>query len=413
MDTNWLSVGGVEVVNSARVRAYAAGCGGTSLGCACPGLAQAIEGQDYPGYGEDPVLDSAPWVDPIMPESGDFLGVLGLTAEGLQAGTASRTPTDLALGGANIGAVRYTSREISWTVTLVARTQAGMAYGLAWLEAMLVGDDGCFGTEACIFAWCPTDEADGNRAVRHLFDVGLLEGPTVTETLNTGSVWLSTVEFTLVAGNSYLYGEPYIQLGNDSGVRDIITVPPGGIGADCPDAPTCPSDPFCPPPPLPPLPPTPTDPCWPLTGFQAQRVMYTVPPGGVARIYSTVPVIRIQSGSAPLRRISVRFYENGAGADCSRWTDRCQACGEANIASIPAGSHLVMDGRQQRTQLDCSGGEGLAVTEPVPFGPNGGLFQWPVIDCASGLCIEVLWQRQGAAQDVTVEIDMVARQAVV
>lgn len=412
MDTNWLSIGGVEVINSARVAAYAAGCGGTTIGCSCPGLPQAIEGQEFPGYGESPQEDEAPWYDPIVPESADFLGVLGLQAEGLQTGTVTRTPVDLALGGANIGAPRYGSREVTWTVTLVARTQAGMSYGLAWLESTLVGDDGCFGTSACVFAWCPTDEADGDRAVRTLFDVGVLEGPTVTETLNTGASWFATVEFTIVSGNPYLYGDPYIRLPNDSGVRDIVRVPPGGIAAECETVATCPTDPFCPPPPLPPLPPVPQDPCWPLTGFQAQRVMYTVPPGGVARSYSTVPVVRIHSGSAALRRVSVRFYDNSTGADCSRWTDRCQACGEANISFIPEGAELVLDGRQQRTQLDCSGGRGLAISEPVPFGPNGGLFQWPVIDCASGLCIEVLWQREGAAADATVDIDMVPRTAV-
>lgn len=412
MDTNWLSIGGVEVVNSARVASYAAGCGGTTIGCVCPGLAQAVEGQDFPGYAESPVDDDAPWFDPIVPESADFLGVLGLEAEGLQTGTATRTPVDLALGGANIGAVRYRAREVAWTVTLVARSQAGMAYGMAWLESSLVGDDDCYGSPGCVFAWCPEDEADGDRAVRHLFDVGILEGPTVTETLNTGQSWFSTVEFTLMIGNPFIYGDPYIKLDNDSGVRDIVRVPPGGINVNCEPVLPCPTDPLCPPPPLPPLPPVPQDPCWPLTGFQAQRVMYSVPPGGVARAYSTVPIIRINPGSAPLRRVSIRFYDNPTGADCGRWTDRCQACGEANISFIPTGAELVLDGRQQRTQLDCSGGRGLSITEPVPFGPNGGLFMWPVIDCASGLCVEVLWQREGAAEDVEVSIDMVSRQAV-
>ncbi|WP_435111321.1 hypothetical protein [Nocardiopsis synnemataformans] len=416
MDMNWLMLGGVEIVNTARVQAYTVGgCGGAQVGCSCPGLAQAIEGDDdFPGYGQDPVSDGAPWVDPAVPESADFLGIVGLDGEGLSVGTASRTPVDLALGGANIGALRHRRREFTIKVTLVARSQAGLSYGSAWLASQLEGDDDCWGSEACLFAWCPSTAAEGDRAVRHLYDTGLLEGPTPTALFKASEeVWYQATEFVLVAGNSYLYSDPYIELDHRDGVQDIVRVPPGGIEAECVDAPPCAYDPDCPPPPLPPLPPQPVDPCWPTTGFQAQRTMFSVAPGGVAAAYDTVPIVRVETGDAPLRRLSVRFYANPTGAPCSRFIDRCLACGEANVAYLPAGSVLTLDGRRQRTVLDCSGGRGLALSEPTPFGPNGGLFSWPVISCANGLCVEVLWQRHGAADNVRVNIDMASRQAVI
>lgn len=414
MDTNWLTLGGNEIINSARVRAYTAACGGGSIGCACPGLAQAVEGDDFTGY-TDPVVDDAPWIDSAVPASGEFLGVLGLEADGLGNGTLRRTPVDLAASGANIGTGRYGHREVTYTVTLVGRTEAGLSYGTSWLASALrataCGTGDCFGAEMCLFAWCPTDAADGDEAQRFLFDAGLLEGPETTRLFRSDNgLWLRTVEFTLVIGNPHLYTAPYIQLGPDDGDTSIVRVPPGGPGAVCPTEPGCAYDPDCPPPPLPPPPPQPVDPCWPISGFQGARTMFSVPPGGVSSWFETVPVVRITTGDQPLRRVSVRFYANPTGAPCDRFLDRCLACGEANFAYLPAGAELVLDGRRQRTIMDCSGGRGLALSEPVPFGPSGGLFSWPVIDCASGLCIEVLWERADASEEAAVEIEMAARQ---
>ena len=103
-----------------------------SVGCGCPGLAQAIEGADFGGY-VDPVVDGAPWVEETAPESADFLGVFGLEEEGGSAGTLERTPVELAGGGSNIGVERFKHRELTYQVVLVARSEAGMSHGLGWL----------------------------------------------------------------------------------------------------------------------------------------------------------------------------------------------------------------------------------------------------------------------------------------
>lgn len=314
MDTNWLSIGGTEVVNTARARAYAAGVptdagcagGSASIGCACPGLGPAVEGEGFGGY-VDPVVDGAPWLDPAVEASKDFLGVVGLTAEGLGNGTLTREPVALARGGATIGTPRFTHREVVYEVVLVAATPAGAAYGMAWLASVLRGSPpDCWGSQGCVFAWCPTSAADGDAAQRMVYDVGLLEGPETTGQFHSG-LWFRNVEFTLAIGNPHLYGRPYITFGPGEGVRDVVSVPPGGPVAECPDAPPCANDEQCPPPPLPPLPPQPVDPCWPLIGFQAQRTMFTVPPGGVSSWFDTVPVVRVDTGGAPMRRLSVRL----------------------------------------------------------------------------------------------------------
>lgn len=420
-DRNWLTLSGNEIVNTARAQAYAAGvessdtsCGsGGSVGCSCPGLGQAIEGDGFEGY-TDPVIDQAPWIEPTVPTSAEFLGVVGLEAEGLSNGTMTRTPTPLASHGSNIGVARANHREVTWTVVLVARSQAGLSYGLSWLSSALrdsgCGSAECWGGEACVFSWCPSSEGEGDVAQRLLYDTGLLEGPTVTQEFHAhGDMWFATVEFTLVHGVPWVFSLPYIHLDTGDSVEEIVVVPAGGPQVECEDALPCRADPDCPPPPLPPRPPQPTDPCWPLTRFRAVRHVFTIPPPQVAAWFTTVPVVRVESGGAPMRRLSVRFYANPTGSDCSRWTDRCAACGEVNIAYLPPETELVLDGRRKRSQMDCSGGRGLALSTPIPYGPNGGLFTWPEIECASGLCVEVLWQQAGSSPDAQVTVEMVQR----
>lgn len=420
MDVNWFSMGGVEVVNTARARAYAAGsplsdlCGPTAtVGCACPGLGRAVEGEDFAGY-VDPVVDSAPWLEPSAPASVEFLGVVGLNVEGAGSGTLGRSPVPLAGGGANVGVGRFAQREITWTVLLVARSQAGLSYGVGWLASVLRGPaarEDCWGTEACLFTHCPDGEADGDAAQRLLYDVGLLEGPTLTSQFRGSSgVWFAEAEFTLVAGNPHLYTLPYLSLDHGDAEHDVVRVPAGGPASNCVEHPACRRDVLCVPPDLPPAPPQPRDPCWPLTPFRARRAMFTVPPGGVPSWSDTVPVVRVDTAGAEMRRLSVRFYSNATGADCQRFTDRCAACGEVNVAFIPEQTQMVVDARKRRAVMDCSGGLGLALSRPTLFGPNGGLFTWPEIECASGLCVEVLWQEEGSAPEATVSIDMVARQ---
>lgn len=423
VDVNWLTLGGNEVVNTSRVRAYAAGvegadlCGpGALVGCSCPGLDLAIEGAGHGGY-VDPVVDRAPWVDSTAPESGDFLGVFGLESQGGDSGTLSRSPVELAAGGSNIGIERANAREVTWRVGLVARSEAGRSYGLMWLASVLrgpAGAGGCWGTEACVFAWCPASEEEGDRAHRVLYDTGLLSPHEVQSLFRSASgMWFAEVEFTLVSGNPHWYTLPYVSLGPGDGDRDIVRVPAGGPIGECEHANPCRRDVLCPPPLLPPRPPTPIDPCWPLTPFRAQRVMFQVPPGGVTGWADTVPVVRVDTRGAPMRRLSVRFYANGTGQPCDRFTDRCAACGEINVAFLPENTEMVVDGRLQRARMDCSGGRGLAISRPTLFGPQGGLFSWPVIECASGLCVEVLWQEQDSDPDAEVTIEMVARMGAV
>src|SRR5690625_993962 len=180
------------------------------------GLAQAIEGADFGGY-VDPVVDDAPWMEETAPESAEFLGVFGLEEEGGSAGVVERTPVELAAGGSNIGVERFNHRELTYQVVLVARSEAGLSYGLMWLSSVLrgpAGGQGCWGDQACVFAWCPSGEVEGDRAQRVLYDAGLLEAPTVSDRFKSGTgVWFAEVEFTLVSGNPHLYALPYISLG--------------------------------------------------------------------------------------------------------------------------------------------------------------------------------------------------------
>src|SRR5690625_8038590 len=101
-----------------------------------------------------------------------------------------------------------------------------MSQGLGWLMSVLrgpAGGQGCWGAQACVFAWCPGGEGEGDRAQRVLYDVGLLETPTVMNRFKAGSgVSFTEGEFTLVAGSPHLYGLPDVELGPGDGREDVL-----------------------------------------------------------------------------------------------------------------------------------------------------------------------------------------------
>ncbi|MFJ4960273.1 hypothetical protein ACIP6O_32735, partial [Streptomyces sp. NPDC088739] len=120
-NSSWLTVGGTEVVNSNRVRAYAE-TWGISIECAdCPDLDEALWGDDptWPGY-NNPVDDDAPWYDPAVPESARFLGIFGISFQGFGNNPIERNLAPRVGDGAFVGNLRRTGREINVTVGLVA-----------------------------------------------------------------------------------------------------------------------------------------------------------------------------------------------------------------------------------------------------------------------------------------------------
>ncbi|MFE3146555.1 hypothetical protein ACFXJ6_07815 [Streptomyces sp. NPDC059218] len=222
MFTDYMSLGGIELFNSARLAAYLESVGSPldSVGtCGCPTF-------DAEHVGDDPYTtpwdDEAPWWDEDVPESGDFAGLLVLSVDGMDDHPVTRSVTGSVTGGAAIGKPRVQPRTITVTAVLLGATCCGAAYGLRWLAQALAGcTDGCGGDCLTVYNCCPPEDEDPDefteRHRRTLRRVALVEGPRVIDRNGDGCTGsgacqngadVLTVEFVLVAGTPWLWADP-------------------------------------------------------------------------------------------------------------------------------------------------------------------------------------------------------------
>ncbi|MFC4328380.1 hypothetical protein ACFPC0_11130 [Streptomyces andamanensis] len=418
----YLQLAGNEVINNARAVAYA-GNAGLSIGCEpCDSVAEAV--------GDDPywTLDeTAPWWDAASPASKGFLGVYGIDVSGFNSNTISRTPTPLIGQGAALGPARRGQREVAWTVALITTGEAELSYALEWLSTVLLGsqcsDRTCAGDEMCVFSACPGTTPlrntgggqVGDAEIRHLYDVGLLSGPSVTEKqyLRGGQFIWATVSFTLAAGKPWIYHDPlpsnvdWVSLGSGP---IVPTVDPDQVYQQCLEPKPCAVDPMCGVPALPPKPPRPLSPCY-TTGlgtFRRSRIQ--VSPLDESAWLESVPVLEVRTGKTEMRRLLVRFWANPQNNPCDSYSDPCNACADINVSYLPAGSTLRMDGRVQRAVVECPQYPiGTATSTPTVYGTKGDLFQWPTFPCPTGLCIEIWSRSDFTAPDATARVLLVPR----
>ncbi|MEU6932889.1 hypothetical protein AB0A05_27445 [Streptomyces sp. NPDC046374] len=431
--TDWLAFAGTEIVNTSRARVYAAAYG-IDVECEpCPGLDEALKVSDpnwYGGYAS-PAEDDAPWYDPAVPESARFLGVIGLSFLGFSTNPIERTLTPRIGDGSFIGNLRRTAREINLSLALVAADEQAMVWGLEWLAAVLrgsaCGPDACGGDDLCVFAACPCPpdgptQEWGDREMRHLYDVGLVEGPAENDrfdmpglkcgdTSDCGPPMISQVSVTLTAGLPWLYHEPIPPV---PGSPEWAYITQGELVTgydpdqdDCPPVPDCLADPACPL--LPQLPevPVPRDPCYPSGPYNAWRTRFSYEPVRASEWRELVPVLVVETGGAPLRRLSLRIIPNPNGLDCSDLSN-CSSCGHLTVAYLPANATFQVDGRVSRAAVDCPSANGSAFSLPNLFGQRGGAYSWPVMECGGAACVEV-YAATDADAEARVRMELVPR----
>lgn len=431
MYTGYATFANSELVNDLRAYAYGLN-NGFALECGpCPGLNAALGNPIY----TDPKTDDAPWYDASRPESARVLGFIGISLDGFQAAPVERTVSPVIGDGALIGPLRLKHREIRFKVMILAMDDCAMVYAMEYLAAALrgriCGVTACSGDTLCMFSCCPDCSYDskplaapGVREMRTLFDVALIDGPTEIEraylsgraddscSVNSctgGNPLFANVEFVLAAGKPWLYHQPLSSPA--SGWVDLVqgqnlpNFDPDAVYSKCVTSSPCATDPTCVRPALPPLPPLPRDPCFPVGPMNAKRTMLTIRPNEVPEWLESVPIVEFTTGSAPIRRVTVRFYSNPIGVDCSlQEPDACSACADINIPYLPPGANVIIDGRTRRASMECSGGTGRVAL----IGPQGGAFEWPVFACGTGWCVEIL-ARSDMASDAQVRVRIAAR----
>lgn len=436
----WLQFNGTEVVNSQRTGAYIRNYGITAVVCRqCTG---ATTGPYF-----DPVTDNAPWIDPAVPWSGDFLGYFGVDIGGVTVGTGSRTPLSKVGDGAVMGQLKHSHREINVHAKGFALSEQGMSWGQTWLSSILSAGAGiplcntpCNGVATNLLAWCPDcarDPVACLAANRTLFESGLQQGPEFTNKVRIGMdcgkgrPWMFDTDFLIGAGQSFAFQDPVL-VTNQAPFVVPTQWPCGGWQMHTPGSGTCVlpdctanvygecmvwlpvsdaacndpcnyvggqcllNDPLCPSPAEPVQPATPNDPCVCMISMTPVTTMTNIATGVLPRTGAFVPIIQVNAGTTPaagsstvcdLRRILLRFYRATAGEVCTYATlSTCDVAGEIGIPYLPAGASLLIDGRQQIALVTCADGR----TEvPVLYTSDGPMAQWPVLGCSDAWCVAV------------------------
>ncbi|WNT45289.1 minor tail protein [Microbacterium phage BabyDotz] len=156
----FLSVGGIEVVNTERARGYAttAGCPSYVVSAdVCEGLEDALASEAYIHDN----ITSAPWYDRSLASlSSRFYGAVGLTISGVTDSTRSFSRTEGVTNGGTNGRSRKGMRSLRVTATLLADGDDALDYGAQWMSSVFDGgcgqhSDACGMTDAEFFAACP------------------------------------------------------------------------------------------------------------------------------------------------------------------------------------------------------------------------------------------------------------------
>lgn len=233
----YLAFSDVEVANAARTLAYLR-----------RGLADTVQGRWELGPGDlcgvlnrlgggscahpevfiHPAVDPAPWYDPTEPGSSTFLGFNLLDIQGYDSTiTRSATQRLAGLGGGTLSAQYRTPRVWKFRGAMISADDAGAEYGLRWLTSVLQTPacDICTTGFVTVRLTCPpADCSDDSQGEWLSYEAALTDGPHEVEPFGPFAVsdslagcrdWV-TVEFTITAGNPFLYKRPRVCLPTES-----------------------------------------------------------------------------------------------------------------------------------------------------------------------------------------------------
>ncbi|WP_413808107.1 hypothetical protein [Streptomyces sp. OE57] len=415
MLTDYITLGGVEVANHARLATYleTVGSGLTSAEpCRCDTLTAELVG-DLPYT--TPAEDAAPWYDESVPESADFAGLLVLSVDGLDTHPVKRSVTNAVTGGGSFGPARVMPRTITVTAVLLGATCCAVDYGLHWLSEVLTGctTGECEGDCLTLFNCCPSEDLDpetfAERHRRSVRRVALVDGPSVTARHGDGCTRgacssgadIITVEFVLSAATPWFYTDtmPVLEVAPPvDPSTECVTWCLHGSGeegcegacrlAACPDPTAACADPLC----RPPAPPVPNMPdtcfCVPLA---VERECYEVDFTDRPAWSVDVPMITIRAEDQDIRNLTLTFYERTPGDDTLTCEDmaelqRCNPHSVYHVRYLPAGGALTLDGQIGRATVECGG---ACETSSDVYGRDGLPVSFTPLSCATYcLCIE-------------------------
>lgn len=374
----WMTFGGTELFNLHRTAALAAERGLSSVWADTNALLWIGEALGDGGSYAD--IETAPWYNPRVPASSEFVGLVPVSVSGLEDSTLSAETTENIVDGGNTAKSRNGSLSIVVSAYVVASTERGAAYGKEWLSMMLAGANPvaptyCAGAELSYFPGKPRGDVGVSLAdVKHRRDVRATRGISVTKKVELACEHLWALTFTLTADDPYEYGESIF------GAEQVVVLDPAGTytldsevfvngrGDEEMTQQSCPvydysplQDPDFPTTTLPPSPPDFYPSGWAIeNGASFTRYWTRIEVHG-----SWVPVFRI-AAPAPMRNVRLSVWPGISAVD-----DQCDPLFSVVLTYVPessssAGSSLFVDG-ETKAVYAWDGLEGTLVRRAEAF----------------------------------------------
>lgn len=399
MYSGWMSLGGLELWNAERTRAYVAANLPSIelLGCQeCSTLDDAL---GDPTYKNNPVDDNAPWVSADDADLNLFYGFYPIGISGLTDSTNTVTVTESIGDGGSVSGARRATKEFRVSGVLIAGTHAALNKGKSWLRNATRGPDcdggvgGCNGADICFFATCPTSLVDGDYYLRTVRDVALMVGVATTREFTPAAGgcaggtagFMEQVEFTFVAATPHIYGQ-IDNLGSSmgtvattTGVMTLSETAP--VLPDC--APTAPApviDPNYPTTPPAPRPPSVITNLRPPLPWEAGYSLF-IPKSHVPETVDAVLIASLTTGTEAARYVRLRLYPAPLGlTQTVRDLDPCSYCGEVVITYIPPNSTFLVDGMNQTLTVTDTAGNVRAASH-LAYSGVGTPTAWAALTC--------------------------------
>ncbi|WP_280420639.1 sugar transferase [Nocardia carnea] len=414
MYRGWLALAGAELTNTNRLIDHTSpdvpqSWEEAELQCRC--AVDYVVGDDtWPGLreflGDAPyTLNTAPWYDPAIPQSAEFLGYWATSVEGLGPTPVDRSVTPGICAGGSAGPHRDAHREVTVEVILVACTNAGAEFGVEWLACRLHDARGQRGTTLEYLAAHPGGSAADPALLRRTVNrVVQISPPQITNRMGARvqqQAEVYTCEFQLAVLDPYTYGPASSQaITWDTEVVEGIewAHPP-----DCENPGSCTDIPVlasasC----IPnvvdvrPVQPPVCSGCIPVCEVETR----------VAQIPTAVGVLcRDQAVTLTITAGAVEFSGNFWFRPCGS-TEMCDRTGFLSIAGLPAGTTIVADAVAGRAYGLVGGQEVRQVG--IVHTPSGAPWSPAILD--AGECWELVAQTEPGA-DFTASVSVRGRSA--
>lgn len=418
MFRGYLALAGQELTNTSRLVAHARPGVPQSMEealaqCRCSVPRESIRYDDsWPDLaaflGDEPyVLTNAPWFDPAVPQSAEFLGVWVTKVDGFGPAPVDRTINDAICAGGVTGPHRDKARGLTFEAILIGCTNAGVEYGKEWLACRLRDASTLSGTTLEYLAAHPEDSAVDPELLRRtmtrvVYTRELRENKSFgTRGRENRQGSILTVDWEMGALSPYVLGPVTSRVITwTSSVTESIewAHPP-----DCEDPSSCTDIPVlasatCIPATVDVSPVTPPvcSGCIPICSVQTRVAQIPSAEGVMCRDQAVTLVVT--AGAEP---VSVNFWFRPCGS-----TEACDRTGFLSLAGLPAGSTIVADsvtgrpygvvGEQQVRQV------GIVHT------PSGAPWTSTILDADQ--CWELVAQHEPGV-DFTVQVQVRGRQS--